>query len=175
MAGYKGYNYGYNRKHMEYEFSGIAEACRAAGMPKEKIEEIHRLLLDQLNSDRRFYAHTISCDGLKFPDGGESSIDNNPLMETYPDQFTTVSVEVSDLNKTSWIEDLDSDEITAWVKALDKIDLQLITLLVVDGLKQTEIAKLWGVTVPAISKRKKRLAKELSQILPKWLKERYAD
>ncbi|MDE6664254.1 MAG: hypothetical protein K2K46_13060 [Lachnospiraceae bacterium] len=168
-----GYNYGYNRKNLEDEFSEMEGACREAGMSEDRIKEIHRLLLDQLNSDRRYYTHTFSYDGLKFPNGDESGVDNNPLMKTCLNQFNAIPIEISDWRRTVWIEDLDSDEIIAWARALDEDDFQMITFLAVDCLNQTEIAKMWGVTVPAISKRKKRLAKELAQILPEWLKERY--
>ena len=75
-----GFHYGHNRKKMEEEFAKIAAACRAEGMPEEKIEMIHRLLLDILNNDRRFYVHTQSYDGLQFADGEEAEEGRSPLL-----------------------------------------------------------------------------------------------
>lgn len=76
-----GFNYGYARSKMEKEFAQIAAVCRAEGIPEDTIELIHRIMLDELNSNRRFQTHTQSYDSLRFPNEGDTSADKNPLMD----------------------------------------------------------------------------------------------
>lgn len=164
------YIYATERNKMEREFKRLATACREAGMSEDKIEDVHRMLLDELNSNRRYSIHTVSYDSTSSSEEDEPDIFLSRLQRKFLNKFSTTQGEISEWERNAWIEDLDSDEIIAWARTLDEMDFQLITLLTVDGLKQTEIAKLWGITVSAISQRKKRLAKELAQICGKRLK-----
>lgn len=75
-----GFNYGYERNKMEREFAQIAAVCRAEGIAEDTIELIHRILLDELNSNRRFQTQTQSYDSLRFPNEGNTSVDNNLLI-----------------------------------------------------------------------------------------------
>lgn len=79
---------------MEREFAQIAAVCRAEGIPEDTIELIHRILLDELNSNRRFQMHTQSYDSLCFPDEENTSVDKNPLMDKYLESFSAVQVEI---------------------------------------------------------------------------------
>lgn len=166
-------NYGYNRKKMEKEFAEIAAICRADGMPEESIEAIHRLLLDILNNDRRFYVHTQSYDGLQFADGDESEEGRSPLLDKFTEQLSIIQIEICEWDRMAWLDDIDTPEISIWLKSLGDDDIFMLTLLVVDGLKQTEVAKVLDKYDSAISRKMKRLRKSLTKVLPEWLKKRY--
>lgn len=156
---------------MEQEFAQIAEVCRAGGIPEDTIELIHRIMLDELNSNRRFHNHTLPYDGLKFPDGENTSIDSNPLLENYLEQFCAPQVEICEW--AGWIEDLDTPEIIEWARCLNEADRQLLTLLAMDGLKQTEAAKILEKQDSAISRKMKHFRESLAKVLPKWLRRKY--
>lgn len=166
-------NYGYNRKKMEKEFAEIAAICRADGMPEESIEAVHRLLLDILNNDRRFYVHTQSYDGLQFADGEEAEEGRLPLLDKFTDQLSVIQVEICEWQRMAWLDDIDTPEIVIWLKSLSDDDIFMLTLLVVDGMKQTEVAKALEKHDSAISRKMKRLRKSLAKVLPEWLKKRY--
>ena len=90
-----GYNYARERNRMEREFAEIAERCKTAGISEEEIEDIHRFMLDQLNSDRRFYTHTQSLDGFEFSDGDAADESRSPLLEKYMEQLSVCQCEIS--------------------------------------------------------------------------------
>lgn len=171
--GFKGFNYGYHRDKMEKEFAQIVATCRAEGVSEDMIELIHRIMLDELNNDRRYYNHAQSYDGMKFLDDSDSSVDKNPLLEDYLEQFSTPQVEISEWSYTSWLEDLDTPEIITWFRTLSDEDILLLTLLVVDGLRQTEAAKILGKHDSAISRKMRALRESLTKVLPKRLKKKY--
>lgn len=168
-----GYNYGYNRSKMEQEFEKIAANCRAEGMPEDKIAAIHRIMLDELNSDRKFYIHTLSYDGLQFPDGDRAEDGASPLLKDYLEQFSVAQTEISAWGRFSWLDDIETPEIIVWLQSLGESDILLLTLLVVDGMRQTEAAKVLGKHGSAISRKLKQLRKSLEKVLPEWIKKQY--
>lgn len=165
------FNYGYARNKMEQEFAQIAEVCRAEGIPEDTIELIHRILLDELNSERRHCTHTQSYDALQFPDGEDASVDNNPLVNKYLESFSAPEVQICEW--AGWIEDLDTPEIIIWAQSLSEADHLLLTLLTEDGLKQIEAAKALGRHGSAISRKMKTLRESLTKVLPEWLRRKY--
>lgn len=166
-----GFNYGYARNKMEQEFAQIAAVCRAEGIPEDTIELIHRILLEELNSDRRYHTHTQSYDALQFPDGEDASVDNNPLVNKYLESFSTPKIQIWEW--AGWIEDLDTPEIIVWAQNLDEIDRQLLTLLAIDDLKQNEAAKILEKHSSAISRKIKQLREGLTKTLPEKLRKQY--
>ena len=164
-------NYGSERNKTEREFAVMAAICRAEGILENTIALIHRIMLDELNSNRRFHNHTLSYDGLKFPDGRAASIDNNPLLDDYLEQFCAPRIEICEWS--GWIEDLDTPEIIVWVRNLDETDRLLLTLLAMNGLKQTEAARILGKHNSAISRKLTQLRKSLAKVLPEHLRKQY--
>ncbi len=156
---------------MEKEFAQIAAVCRAKGIPEDTIELIHRILLNELNSDRRYRTHTQSYDALQFPDGKSIGVDNNPLMDKYLDNFSMPQAGIWEWG--GWIEDLDTPEIIEWARCLNEADRQLLTLLAMDGLKQTEAAKILEKHDSAISRHMRQLRESLLKVLPERLRKRY--
>lgn len=168
-----GFNYGYHRKKMEKEFAQIASVCRAEGIAEDTIGIIHRILLNELNSNRKFYTHTQSYDGMKFQDGSDADVGSNPLLKNYLEQFSAPQVEIYEWHYMAWLDDIDTPEVVEWLGALGEEDILLLTLLVVDGLKQTEAAKILGKHDSAISRKMKQLRESLTKVLPEPLRKRY--
>lgn len=156
---------------MEKEFAQIAAVCRAEGIPEDTIESIHRIMLDGLNSERCYRTHTQSYDALQFPDGEDTSVDNNPLVNKYLESFSSPEVQI--WKWAGWVEDLDTPEIIVWARSLDEIDRRLLTLLAMDGLKQTEAAKILSKHDSAISRKMKQLRESLVKALPERLRKLY--
>lgn len=168
-----GFNYGKRKTEKEKEFEKIAEICQEEGIPENSIEEIHRLLIDELNSDRRYYTHTQPYDGLQFSDGEVADESNSPLLEKFLERFSATQCEISEWGRISWMEEIDSPEIVLWLKSLSGRDIEFLTLIIIDGMSQTEIAARWGCSNTSVSKRKKRIRSSLEAILPERLKKRY--
>ena len=158
---------------MEERFAKTTVICREYGMAEESIGVIHRLELDLLNHDRCFYTHMQSYDGLQFADESEADEGRSPLLKKFQEQLSVTQVEICEWSRMSWIEDLDTDEIILWVKSQSEKNIELLTLVTVDGLKQTEVAGMWGVSDAAISKRMKKIRTSLEKILPESLRKKY--
>ena len=169
----KNYNYRYHRGEMEKEFEQIAGICRKESMSEVKIELIYHTMKGELNGNRSFYRYTLFYDGIKFPDNRDTSVDNNPLMDKFLEKFSVEQVQDSECECYDWTEDMDTPEITTWLQGLKESDRQLLKLLVMDGLKQTEAAKVLGKHDSAISRKKKRLEESLAKVLPERLKKKY--
>lgn len=164
-------NYGSERNKTEREFAVIAAICRVEGISENTIALIHRIMLDELNSNRRFYNHTLSYDGLKFPDGRTASIDNSPLLDDYLEQFCAPRIEI--WKWAGWIEDLDTPEIIMWAQSLKETDRLLLTLLIEDEVKQSEAARILEKHNSAISRKLAQFRKSLAKVLPEHLRKQY--
>lgn len=187
--------YGSMRKAMEKEHSNMAVICREEQKSEEMIEQMHDMLLHILNCDRAYHTHTqpYECydsankrkngrEGDKrtqskkwLKNEGDDIIDEgrSPLLEKFQEQLSVTQVEICEWSRMSWIEDLDTDEVILWVKSQSEKNIELLTLVIVDGFRQTEIAEMWGVSDTAISKRMKRIRTSLEQVLPERLKKKY--
>lgn len=170
-----GFNYGYSRKKMEGEFAKVSAICQKNGMPEDTIEAIYHMMLDDLNNDRRFYVHTQTYNGLQFADGNETNEGNSPLLNKFVDQCSVPQAEICEWSRMAWIDDIDTPEIAVWLKSLDEDDILILTLIVVDQMKQTEVAKVLRKHDSSISRKMKRLRKSLEKILPEWLKKKYIE
>lgn len=165
MAGFN-YTYAYHRYRMEEEFEKMVVIGKKAGMSDQQIAEMHRILLDELNNDRRFAMHTLSFDREE----GERQL---PLLDYIISKSSSMQNEIDDLGCCSWIESIATPEIYLWLKSLNNTDIQLLTLLVVDEMNQSEAAKVLGKHNSDISRRIKRLRKSLEKVLPEHIKREY--
>lgn len=82
-------------------------------------------------------------------------------------------MEICEWQRMDWIEDIDTPEIVIWLKSLDEEDILMLTLIVVDGMKQREVARALEKHDSAISRKMKRLRKSLEKVLPERLKRQY--
>ena len=94
-------------------------------------------------------------------------------MKNFSAQLSVTQGEIWEWGRMDWIEDLDTVEIIVWVREQSEKDIELLTLLSVDGLKQKEVAEMWGVSDAAISKRMKKIRESLAEVLPEWLRTSY--
>lgn len=153
------------RKKMEKEFDWMEVHCLEAGMSVEAIEEIHRMLLDEVNNDRKYYRHNQSLDAATFSDEEELDESCSPLYKRYLERFSVQQCEISEWGREDWIEDLDSTEIILWVKKISDKDKEILTYIMEGRLQKQEIADILGCSPSAISKHLKQMRAELGEIL----------
>lgn len=187
--------YGSMRKAMEKEHSKMAVICRREQKSEEMIEQMHDMLLHILNRDRAYRTHTQpyecydSASKSRNGHGGDKRIQSkkwlenegddiidegrSPLLKKFQAQLSVTQAEICKWSRMSWIEDLDTDEVILWVKSQSEKNIELLTLVIVDGFKQTEVAEMWGVSDTAISKRMKKIRMSLEKVLPEGLKKKY--
>jgi DNA-directed RNA polymerase specialized sigma24 family protein len=61
-----------------------------------------------------------------------------------------------------WIEELSDSRLSAKLRELPEADLELLTLLCVDGCSQAQAARVLGCTQQAVSKRLRKIKKYLA-------------
>ncbi len=160
------FNYGYERNKMEKEFEWMKQLFLEAGMSDEAIEEIHRMLLDEVNNKRKYYTHNQSLDITNTSENEKYDESWSPYYEKHLEQFSVYQYEISEWGRYDWIEDLDTPDVILWAKKLSDTDKELITYLMVEKLQKQEVATILGCSPSAVSNRLNRIKKQLKKILP---------
>ena len=138
-----------NQKKQEAEY-------RALGMTEEQIKAMYEFDLEQFRSDRRFYSHTQSL----LPDTFDENEDNDEklsIFELFKDVFTTTIEEAECKSRYWWIEEINNSELYSIVIGLSNEQIELLTLIYVDRLSQSEVARIFNVSQAAISQRLKKI------------------
>ena len=68
-----------------------------------------------------------------------------------------------DSRRFGWLSSLEDELLYRRLCKLPEDDLELLTLLIVDGYRQTDIAAMWGCSRNVIYKRLKKIKKILQQ------------
>lgn len=102
-------------------------------MSEDDIEEMRRFDLEQFNRDRAYESR------------------RRPL-ETVCGSYYTLMPECNP-GRGGWIEELSDPRLSAKLRDLPEADLELLTLLCVDGCSQAQAARVLGCTQQAVSKR----------------------
>ena len=139
---------GNERKKLSAAQARMAEEYRAAGMTEEAIAAIAAFDLAVLRSDRRFYRHSQAlCPGVGDPGEAPEPISDG---ETPPLS-----------GRTDWLQEISSPALLEVLQAQDKEMLEILTLWVFEGYRQTEVARKLGCTPQNISERIATLRRKL--------------
>ena len=136
------YNYAKEKRKFDAEWKRKASWYRKEGMSEDDIEEMRRFDLEQFNRDRAYESR------------------RRPL-ETACGSCYTLMPEFNS-GRCSWIEGLDDSRLSAKLCELPEADLELLTLLCVDGCSQAQAARVLGCTQQAVSKRLYKIKKYLA-------------
>ena len=155
------FNYAYEKKKFEKEWTQLRKEYAAAGMSFEDIEAMRQFDLDVFNSNRRFFSHTqplLSSDCGEDDSGQE---DKSVLLVRFSEAMSVTDDGVSFHSRYWWIEELDTPELIQAIKMLSDNDKELLTLYFFDGYSQSEIAAFYGISQKNISKKISRIKKNL--------------
>ena len=136
------YNYAKEKRKFDAEWKRKASWYRKEGMSEDNIEAIRRFDLEQFNRDRA------------------SESRRRPLETTCGSCYTLMPEFNS--GRCGWIEGLDNSQLSAKLCELPEADLELLTLLCVDGLSQEQTAHVLRCTQQAVSKRLRKIKKYLA-------------
>ena len=121
-------------------------------MTEEQIKEMYEFDLEQYKSDRRYHMHTQPFTSSDFDDG-ENDDSESTLLNKFFDELTLTIDSRREQSRYWWIEEIDDPKLAETVKTLSPEQIELLTLVVIDGYGQTEIAEIMGVSQSAISQR----------------------
>ena len=136
------YNYAKEKRKFDAEWKRKASWYRKEGMSEDNIEAIRRFDLEQFNRDRAYESR------------------RRPLETACGSCYTLMPERNS--GRGGWIEELSDPRLSAKLRELPEADLELLTLLCVDGCSQTQAAHVLGFTQQAVSKRLRKIKKYLA-------------
>lgn len=151
------------RANFEREQARKREEYLAAGMTEEQIQLMRSYDIEWYRNCRRETMHTQGLNNTAF--GGESEDETkNPLLQKF---MSSLSVEDKHFenDRFGWIEEIENKKLYSAMKSLSNADKELLTQYILDGLTQTEIAEIEGVTNVVICKKIKRIKKFLKKFL----------
>ena len=150
------WNNGYRRKQFEEKQKKQAEEYRALGMTEEQIQAMYEFDLEQFKSDRNYYSHTQSLLPDTF-DEDEDNDDKLSIFNLFQDVLTTTIEKSECKSRYWWIEEINNSELYSIVIGLSNEQIELLTLIYVDRLSQSEAARIFNVSQAAISQRLKKI------------------
>ena len=133
------YNYAREKRRFDTEWRCKELWYRKEGVSEDGIEEMRRFDLEQFNRDRAYESR------------------RRPL-ETACGSYYTLMPECNP-GRGGWIEELSDSRLYAKLRELSEADLELLTLLCVDGRSQAQTANVLGFTQQAVSKRLRKIKK----------------
>ena len=136
------YNKTKKKRKFDAEWKRKASWYRKEGMSEDDIEEMRRFDLEQFNRDRAYESR------------------RRPLETACGSCYTLMPERNS--GRGGWIEELSDPRLSAKLRELPEADLELLTLLCVDGCSQTQAAHVLGFTQQAVSKRLRKIKKHLT-------------
>ena len=136
------YNYAREKRRFDAEWKRKELWYRKEGMSEGGIEQMRRFDLEQFNRDRAYESR------------------RRPLETACGSCYTLMPERNS--GRGGWIEELSDPRLSAKLRELPEADLELLTLLCVDGCSQTQAAHVLGFTQQAVSKRLYKIKKHLT-------------
>ena len=132
------YNYAREKRKFDAEWKQKALWYRKEGMSEEDIEAMHRFDLAQFNRDRAYESR------------------RRPLETACGSCYVQEPIE-----RYSWIDEVSDQQLAERLRKLSKSDIELLTLLIYDGLSQTEAADILDRKQYDISRQFARILKSL--------------
>ena len=152
-----GFNYAKERRKFEAEWKKLRREYKQAGMDAHAIEQLYLFDLKVFCSGRVYANHTQQTPDLYI---AENMTDHSSLLKKFKSLSVTFD-ETAFHGRYAWIEAVEDPRLASLFQKLPQKDLELLTLLAIEGYTQEEVAKRWGCKQSSISERYKKIKKFL--------------
>lgn len=152
-----GFKYIREKEKFDREWQQLREKYVDAGMGIDAIQSLYEFDWAWFNSRRQYSSHTQP---FPAPLITEDNSENSVLYRKY----SSLSIEMEEVNSEnifSWIDTIENKTLISKLSSLSVEDKKCLSLYVIYGFTQLEIAKIFGVSQAAISQRIHRIAKLL--------------
>ena len=142
-----GFNYAKERREFEAEWKKLRQQYREAGFLEDKIDLMYDFDDEAFRKRRGYVNHNQFLPPEDFGGDGEqrtSLFGKFECLAAAPDEGAFTS-------RSNWVDGLSDPALTYRLKLLKQTDLELLTLFVIEGYSQTEIARLQGCSQKNIS------------------------
>lgn len=151
-----GFHYFEEKRKFKREWELLEVEYLAAGMKEPEIELMRAFDWQWFCSRRVYENHTQN-----FPD---ELINDELPYSTLFQKFSVLSVmfDLEDLGgRYDWLETINDKKLYQRLCALDSFELELLTMIVMEGYSQSEVARIFGCSRNAVCKRMKKIKKIL--------------
>lgn len=149
-----GFNYAKEKKKFDEEWKKLRTEYEQAGMSQLVICEIYDYDWREFCSRRVYSDHNQQLPDTYFEI--EPGHKCSSLYRRYPALSMTFD-ETDFEGRYAWIDSIDNPQIAGKLKKLSQQDLEILTLLAIEGYSQRELAAQMGCSQNAISKRVKKI------------------
>ena len=150
------FHYAREKRKFDKEWEQLHKEYAAAGMDENAIAQMKTFDWGWFCSRRVYANHT-----QELPE--ESSFDEDKYSTLFR-KFAALSVAFEQhqpSGRYAWVESIEDERLYQQLSALSKKDLELVTLIAMDGYRQSEVARMWGCSRSAITQRVKVIKKAL--------------
>lgn len=144
-----GFHYGYEKKKFDREWTRLEQEYRAAGMNDTQIAAMKEYDWSWFCSQRTYLNRVQSLPSEQCEDESEQSC----LFRKFESLFCTWDTGDVDAQRFGWLSSLEDERLYQQLCKLSEDDLELLTLLIVDGYRQADVARLWDCSRSAITQR----------------------
>ena len=148
-----GFNYGYEKKKFDSRWKRLEVEYCDAGMSEEQIAAMKEYDWAWFCSQRVFQNHTqpIPCEQY------DEVCGQSQLFRKFASLSYQWDVDKIDQTRYGWLASVENEQLLLRLKKLSKKDLELLTLLFVDGYRQIDVARLWHCSRSAVAQRFKKI------------------
>ena len=150
--------YGYEKKKFDSRWKRLEVEYCDAGMSEEQIAAMKEYDWAWFCSQRVFQNHTqpIPCEQY------DEVCGQSQLFRKFASLSYQWDVDKIDQTRYGWLASVENEQLLLRLKKLSKKDLELLTLLFVDGYRQIDVARLWHCSRSAVAQRFKKIKKFLN-------------
>ena len=148
-----GFNYAKERRKFEAKWKRLRKEYEEAGMDEYAIDQLYLFDLKVFCAGRVYANHTQQMPDLYI---AENMTDHSSLLKKFKSLSVTFD-ETAFHDRYAWIETVEDPRLASLFRKLPQKDLELLTLLVIEGYTQEEVAKRWGCKQSSISDRYKNI------------------
>lgn len=147
------FNYAREKRIFDKEWERLQREYQDAGMHESAIEEMKALDWGWFCSRRVHLEHT-----QPFPEENMNDKGYSLLFQKFESLSSYTELE---FGRYGWLNGIEDVELYQKLKSLGMQDLELLTLIIMDGYSQSDVAKRWNCSRSAINKRMKKIRKIL--------------
>lgn len=152
------FNYQSEKKKYIKTWERLEREYRAAGMSDEAIEKMKQFDWECFKQQRVYCRHNQLLSTQFYSDGKEVGEDRSGLLDSHFNSFVYEDLYFQQ-GRYDWIEEIDNEEFVKRIRALDSMQLEILTMYVFERKTHQEIAETLGIERSLVTKRIKTIKK----------------
>lgn len=152
------FNYACEKRKFDREWEQLHKEYAAAGMSEADIAKMKAFDWGWFCS-RRVYADHVQ----PMPDESISGEDGGSTLFRKFAALSAAFQPERHADRYAWVEAIEDERLYQRLCSLSRTDLELITLIAMEGYRQSDVARMWGCSRSAITQRVNKIKKILRQ------------